>query len=153
MGQTDDILIVKAQTPAEREACFAIREEVFIKGQNVPVERERDGLDDEALHFLATNKGKPVGTARVRFKDEVTAKVERVAVVESARGLKIGKKLMQFIEMDDAVKSRPKIILQAQSYIVPFYESLGYEAYGDELMDVGIPHRNMSKQKVQSLKP
>lgn len=151
MGQTDDILIVKAQSAAERAACFAVREEVFIKGQNVPREREQDGLDDEALHFLASYKGQPVGTARVRFKDNgEKAKIERVAVLSSVRGQRIGEKLMRYIEADSDISTKPIIILEAQSYIVPFYERLGYKASGEEFMDANIPHRFMSKSKARS---
>ncbi|MFY9286894.1 MAG: GNAT family N-acetyltransferase [Alphaproteobacteria bacterium] len=146
MGQTGDIFIAVAQSPEEREACYAIRKTVFIEGQKVPKERERDGLDDEAVHFLALYEGKPVGTLRVRFKDDATAKIERLAVLEAMRGKRIGEALMRFAEADPAISQKQKIILQSQSYIVPFYERLGYKASGEEFLDVGIPHRLMTKE-------
>lgn len=146
MGPTEDISIVKARSPDEREACFAIRNEVFVVEQKVPHERDRDGLDDAALHFLARRGREPVGTARVRFKDNgATAKIERVAIRKPARGLRLGAALMRFIEADDDIGQAARLILEAQTYIIPFYERLGYKASGDEFMDAGIPHRLMSK--------
>ena len=38
-----------------------------------------------------------------------------------------------------------KIILNAQSYAVPFYEKLGYVITSPEFMDADIPHRAMEK--------
>ena len=39
-----------------------------------------------------------------------------------------------------------KAILAAQTHAIGFYEALGYVPFGDEFMDAGIPHRNMSKR-------
>ena len=36
--------------------------------------------------------------------------------------------------------------LSAQSYAIPFYERLGFEAHGDEYDDAGIPHRDMERR-------
>ena len=41
-----------------------------------------------------------------------------------------------------------KIILNAQSYAVPFYEKLGYIITSPEFMDADIPHRAMEKKLI-----
>lgn len=33
--------------------------------------------------------------------------------------------------------------LAAQTHALDFYARLGFEAYGPEFLDAGIPHRNM----------
>ena len=91
----NSITIKPANTKSELEECFRLREEVFIIEQSVPVDRERDEHDATALHFLALVDGKPVGTARVVLKDNGTvAKIQRVAVCRSKRGMGIGKRLI-----------------------------------------------------------
>jgi ElaA protein len=147
MSRTDAIFVARAKTPKEKEACFAIRHEVYIEEQKVLPEEDRDGQDDLALHFLASCENKPVGTARVRFKDGgKTAKIERLAVCRAARGKGFGETIMRAIETDNDVKKASLFVLEAQSYLVPFYERLGYQTSGAEFMDVRIPHRFMSKE-------
>jgi predicted GNAT family N-acyltransferase len=146
MSRTDSIFVARAKTPEEREACFAIRREVFVGEQKVPPEYEYDDHDKVALHFLALHEKKPVGTARVVFKDGgSTAKIGRVAVLKKARGLGTGRAIMQAIEADSDVRQAATFFLESQTYAIPFYERLGYAAYGDEYLDCNIPHRFMSK--------
>ncbi len=35
------------------------------------------------------------------------------------------------------------VYLGAQTHAVPFYERLGYAAFGEEFDDAGLPHRHM----------
>jgi len=147
MPRTDTLFVFKTKTPEEREQCFAVRLKVFVEEQKVPPEYEIDEYDKTALHFLARHGEKPVGAARVVFKDEgKTAKIGRVAVLKQARGLGVGLALMRAIETDAEVKATAKFFLESQTHAIPFYERLGYAAYGDEYLDCNIPHRFMSKE-------
>ena len=49
---------------AHKEVLRAIRGEVFIEEQGVPKDIEWDNHDQQALHFLATLKGKAIGCGR-----------------------------------------------------------------------------------------
>src|SRR5580704_10916778 len=99
------ITIKSANTKSEIEECFRPREEVFIIEQSVPVDMERDEHDATALHFLALIDAKPVGTARVALKDNGrVAKIGRVAVRRSKRGIGIGKRLIAAIEETPALE-------------------------------------------------
>jgi len=131
-----------AYTDPDFETCFQIRVEVFVQEQNVPAEEERDEFDETALHFLARNNGKPAGTARVLQKPGGIAKITRVAVKKSARGLGIGAALMRHIEANVTAQ---QYILDAQTQAQKFYESLGYNAIGEEFMEAGLPHVHMFK--------
>ena len=135
-----------AMTDQEREACFAVRIAVFVKGQNVPLELERDEHDDHAAHILAEDEnGRILGTARLRYLDNI-AKIERVAVLEEARGKGIERGIMAFIIEKAAEKGDiAKLKLGSQSHAIPFYAALGFKTVGEEYMDAGIPHRDMVK--------
>ena len=127
------------------EACLKLRFEVFVDEQGVPIEEERDALDDSATHLLALQDGTPVGTARIVFQDD-TAKIGRVCVVKTARGTGLGAKLIEAcvsVARNQAGITRAK--LGAQTHAIGFYEKLGFEVYGPVYLDAGIDHRDMVK--------
>ncbi len=133
-----------AFTDSDFEHCFQLRLDVFVQEQNVPLEEERDAHDETALHFLASDDGIALGTARVLLKDAGAAKITRVAVAKPARGRGIGIALMRHIE---AAVPATEYLLDAQIHALRFYESLGYAAFGGEFMEAGIPHRHMRKTR------
>jgi predicted GNAT family N-acyltransferase len=45
--------------------CMAVREEVFVKGQNIPIELEADSDDCRSCHWVAYIGEKPVGNVRM----------------------------------------------------------------------------------------
>ena len=65
-----------------KEIC-AIRHKVFVGEQNVPVELEIDGLDDEAKHALAFVDGVPIGTGRILSDGHIG----RVAVLSACTAM------------------------------------------------------------------
>jgi len=77
--------------------CIMIRTRVFVVEQNIAADLETDEWENTATHYLVSDNGKPVATARSRFIDNQTAKIERVAVLQEARGNGIGTKLMHWI--------------------------------------------------------
>lgn len=122
-------------------ACLALRRTVFIEEQNVPEHDELDGLDDVALHVLATDD-KPVGCARILIKDD-EAKIGRVCVLPSHRGTGLGAQIIrQCIEIAKE-KGAARVVLGAQTHALGFYEKLGFVPFGEVYDDAGIPHRDM----------
>ncbi|GGS96918.1 GNAT family N-acetyltransferase [Streptomyces chromofuscus] len=144
-----------AEDEADREACFAVRKEVFVAEQGVPEDVEYDGYDAGALHVLAVREdGVPLGTGRLLYGAEVAGKtggdpsvgsLGRLAVTREARGLGVGGALVRAIE--DAARARglAAVDLHAQTHALGFYERLGYAAYGPEFPDAGIPHQAMRR--------
>ena len=144
-----------AEDPADREACFAVRKEVFVGEQGVPEDLEYDAYDAVAVHVLAVREdGVPLGTGRLLYGEAAAAKVGgdltvgslgRLAVAKEARGLGVGVALVRAIE--DAARARglAAVDLHAQTHALGFYERLGYEAYGPEYPEAGIPHRAMRR--------
>jgi predicted GNAT family N-acyltransferase len=134
-----------ARAPEEREDALAVRRAVFVEEQGVPEDLERDGHESESIHFVAYEEGRPVGAARLRLLDEVTAKVERVAVREDVRGRGWGDRLMDAVESKARRRGVRRLTLHAQLSVVDFYDRLGYEPVGGEFEEAGIPHRKMAK--------
>ncbi len=140
--------ILVATTDIEQAACASIRHQVFVVGQNVPLEREYDGLDEEALHYIAFQEGQAVGTARLRMlpnaDEPEEAKIERVAVLAKARGRGIATELMEQMLADIRKDGRvTQAVLGSQTYIVGFYEKLGFKKTGPVYEDAGLPHIDM----------
>ena len=123
--------------------CRALRRTVFIEEQGVSEADEVDDKDDEAIHLLATQNGKPVGSARLLVMGEI-GKIGRVCVLAEARGAGLGAQLMQAaVTRFRSVPGVTKVKLGAQTHALGFYERLGFTAIGPEFYDAGIPHREM----------
>ena len=133
---------VAAPESADFELCRRIRMIVFVDEQGVPADLEMDDLDATATHLLAFVGGQPVGTARLVDKGDAL-KIGRVAVIKERRGCGAGRHLMEFAI--DVARSRGyrEAVLSSQTYVIPFYERLGFVAEGPEYDDAGIPHRTM----------
>ena len=71
--------------------------------------------------------------------------MERVCVLKELRGKHIGNLIMFELEKYAKSVGMKKIVLNAQSYAVTFYEKLGYSVTSPEFMDADIPHRAMEK--------
>lgn len=123
--------------------CLKVRKEVFIKGQNVPEEREIDGLDPECVHLLLKYNSETCGTLRLREIDKDTMKIERVAVLEKFRGKKLGNSLMQKAIQYLISEGFKKAKLSSQVDVIPFYEKFGFITTGEEYEDAGIMHKDM----------
>ncbi len=133
----------------ELNKCIALRFEVFVDEQKVPIEEERDQydrIDVNIDHFYVTDESVIIGTIRCLRKSPDTMKVGRVAVKREFRKCGVGRFMMQGIEqwmIDQGIKN---LILESQDHAIPFYEKCGYTAYGDFFMDAGIPHKSMNKK-------
>ncbi|MFD3665513.1 GNAT family N-acetyltransferase [Streptomyces sp. NPDC058659] len=150
-----DAYTVREAVGDDREACFTVRREVFVEEQGVPQELEYDTYDETAVHVLAVREdGLPLGTGRLLHGADALGKtggdasvgsLGRLAVAKAARGLGVGAALVRGIE--DAARERglAAVDLHAQTHALGFYERLGYEAYGPEFPDAGIPHRAMRR--------
>jgi predicted GNAT family N-acyltransferase len=143
--------------------AFEIRRVVFVIGQNVPLDREIDGLDDISEHYLVyaqnkpdcekivsdqkTNDGDtpdemPCATARIRLIDNAV-RIERLAVLPEFQGKGIGRALLIRI-IEDCRSLQPKeIFMHAQIQLMDFYTSLGFKKRGHVFMDAGIVHIEM----------
>ncbi len=143
MNANPNVLIKNVSTSTEIDCCLAIRYQVFVVGQNVPLAEEVDGMDEHSEHYLLLYNQLPVGTARVRYLGK-KAKIERVAILDDYQGRGLGHMLMNFIIK--AIRANGQInnaVLGAQSYAIPFYEKLGFIVCSEEYLDANILHKDM----------
>lgn len=136
--------MILAQTDKALQDAMLVRKEVFVNEQKVPLEEEIDEYENTSAHFVLYDEEEPVGAGRFRVKDG-EGKVERICVLEEARGKGSGKLIMNFIEDHARSHNVPALILNAQTHAIPFYENLGYSVTSDEFLDAGIPHKSMKK--------
>lgn len=127
------------------EPALSLRTRVFVEEQDVPMDREVDGKDPDATHFLVRDP-EAVAVARARDYDGAL-KVERVAVASESRGKGYGDTVMDAVESWAAEEGYDRLVLDAQVPVVGFYERRGYTVQDDEPFDdAGIPHRRMAKR-------
>lgn len=130
------------------DEAFEIRREVFVEEQAVPADEEYDEYETSARHFLAFDEhSRPCGTARWRFTLK-GIKLERFAVLQSARGKGVGAALVKKVLED--VGAQPETAgktcyLHAQVTAMPLYAKFGFKPEGDEFLECGIRHYLMKK--------
>ncbi len=134
-----------ATSDHEREDAYSVRRKVFVDEQGVPLSLELDYLDLTAAHFVVYSEDTPIGAGRIRETSEGIGKVERVSILKEYRGKHLGNLIMNALEEHAVATGMHKIILNAQSYAIPFYEKLGYVITSPEFLDADIPHRAMEK--------
>ncbi|MFI0236685.1 GNAT family N-acetyltransferase [Streptomyces sp. NPDC016845] len=149
------VVVRVAESDEDREACFAVRREVFVDEQGVPEELEYDAYDAGAVHVLAVrDDGLPLGAGRLLTGEAAAVKnggasdvgaLGRLAVLKAARGLGVGAALVGAVEEAARGRGMTAVDLHAQTHALGFYERLGYVAYGAEFPDAGIPHLAMRK--------
>lgn len=126
---------------------WQLRSSVFVVEQDCPY-LDLDGRDLEpgTRHLWTAEDGPDGGTrpiAYLRVLDDGSAwRVGRVVVAASHRGQGLAGTLMAAAH--ELCTGRP-VVLDAQSYLVGFYTSLGYEVTGPEFLDDGIPHVPMRR--------
>jgi ElaA protein len=126
----------------ELHDILLLRSEVFVVEQDC-VYQDIDGKDQQALHIIGKKDGKVVAYARcfgpeIYFKD---AAIGRVVVDLNERKYGYGNDIMKASVV--AIKKRyhtKRIKLSAQTYLIKFYESHGFQTTGEAYLEDGIPH-------------
>ena len=129
---------------------FALRIEVFVKEQKVPIELELDEKDhsENTIHIGYFNDNKLIGVARLIDLDKDVIHMGRVVIDKEYRGKGISRKLIIGCETTakNILKREVIIELSAQIQAEKFYESLGYNRINDKIyLDAGIEHVDMRK--------
>lgn len=125
--------------PLSRE----VREEVFVREQEYPIELEFDEADENCWHLVLTDNEKAIATARLLKLSEGVFKPGRIAVLKEYRGKNIGAELLTLIIEKAKEMGAKELHIGAQTYAVGFYEKFGFKTTGEEYMDEHIPHIDM----------
>ncbi len=135
-------MIVRLATTEDMQGLFALRHEVFVLGQGVPEELERDELDAVSDHAVALEDEAVIGTGRL-LPDGT---IGRMAVAEAARGRGIGAAVLTCLEDRARARGLPAVELHAQVHATGFYDRAGYQPFGAVYLEAGIEHQSMRKE-------
>ena len=120
---------------------YALREQVFVIEQGVPVKLEIDEFDNYATHVIALDGITVIACGRlIKLKDYM--KIGRVAVRQEYRGKGIGQKIIMYL-VELAEIARKPIKLDSQLQAINFYKKLGFIEEGEVFLDAGIQHLKM----------
>jgi ElaA protein len=148
MQTNTNIKIFEALSALELYEIMALRQEVFVVEQNCPY-LDADGVDLHAYHLMMRDeKSKLIAYTRL-IPTEVSysgyTSIGRVVSSPSVRGKGVGKLLME--QSIEAIKAyfgtTFPIKIGAQSYLLDFYRSFGFESIGEEYLEDNIPHTKM----------
>lgn len=136
----NDFHVEPASWDSDSDALCAVREQVFVIEQHVPIEEEIDALDPLSRHVIARDAdGNAIGTARLTPKHTIG----RMAVLREWRGRQVGAALLRTLVEQARALGWPEVELHAQTHAIGFYEKAGFVAEGEEFLDCDIPHRVM----------
>ena len=124
-----------------------LRQEVFVLEQNCPYV-DFDGKDFYCFHLMGFDQNNDLQSyARlvpkgISYNNEVS--IGRVLTSMSVRNQGAGRELMlKSIECCNEIWGRGNIRISAQSYLLKFYESLGFSSTGKTYLEDDIPHTEM----------
>jgi predicted GNAT family N-acyltransferase len=133
-----------ARDGVELGQAMRLRDRVFRGEQGVSAAAERDGRDGDALHLVAVEDGRVLGTCRLLFAAG-TAFLGRLAVEPAERRRGIGAALLgEAAERSRAAGAR-RISLHAQLDVRELYAGAGYVERGEAFVEEGIDHVTMEK--------
>ncbi|MDZ7924831.1 MAG: GNAT family N-acetyltransferase [Marinagarivorans sp.] len=136
------IKVRQVRWPAQAAELEKIREQVFIREQQVPPHLEWDGLEQESQHFLAYFNDRPVGVARLVKHHKLT----RMAVLKNYRQQGIGSALIKSVCRAAMHAGMTEIVADAQIAALGFYLNHEFSVTGSSFYDAGILHKPVVKK-------
>ena len=137
-------------TALEWHRVLALRAQVFVVEQNCAYQ-DPDGKDVLSYHLLMESGEELVAYARLvpPGVSYTEAAIGRVVTSQTVRGKGWGKALMEIAIAQTQKKFEVnEICISAQSYLLKFYQELGFVAEGEEYLEDDIPHWKMRLQSV-----
>lgn len=126
------------------EEARLLRTLIFIEEQGFV--REFDDLDDTAVHIVAFDGDKPIGTCRYYPRPDGRYAIGRIAVAREYRGKGVGSALVLEAERRVALLGAKTTVVSAQLRAAGFYRSLGYIEQGSPYPEEHVPHILMVKR-------
>ncbi len=139
-------LIIKTFQELDTKELYEIlkaRASIFIMEQNINYQ-DMDDIDYKSIHFFYMENDKVVAYLRAFYKDDdkEIVQIGRVLTLEHGKGL--GKKLIEnsLPEIKKRLPSK-KIMMDAQTHAISFYEQFGFDVTSEEFLEEGIMHVQM----------
>ncbi len=133
-------------TKEEFHDIVQLRETVFVVEQNCPY-LDVDGKDKRSNHLFLYKRGKVVAYSRliprgVSYPNGLS--IGRVVVSPDFRRKQLAREMMEIaIKKILTLFKENTIIISAQTYLLQFYASLGFQVEGEEYLEDDQPHIKM----------
>jgi YbgC/YbaW family acyl-CoA thioester hydrolase len=140
----------------QQPEAATVRRAVFIVEQAIDEAEEWDAWDTVATHAVVRNHaGLAVATGRLMLNvrdphatpvhpaEPGHCRIGRMAVLRSARGVKLGEQVLQGLLQAARQQGMEQAHLNAQCSAQAFYAKAGFEPVGAVFDEVGIPHQAM----------
>lgn len=115
-----------------------------MREQGIAVALDFDGRDENAIHVLVFRGKKPVATGRLIILENGEGELARIAVLPEARGLGLGKLVVQELEKYAKKQGVKSVFLHPHEYLEKFYANLGYEKTPETM---AVMHYRLIKMK------
>ena len=136
-----------AETEAERQGHFAVRQAIFVVEQGLFAESDVDEFDRQAVPLVAIDRdtGAVVGAVRCYETETGLWYGGRLAVLEEARHNTeaIGPRLCKLAEKVVIERGCHRFLAFIQLQNVRFFERLGWQQVGEPVQHFGEPHQLM----------
>jgi len=128
----------------ELQGAFEVRRQVFAVEQQIAEELVFEKAEDgDEIDIVVKDEGTVIGTARVVFTADNTAKIERMAVLKNFRNRGVGKGIISFLNEEFKRRNKTHIVLHAQYQVIDFYRGCGFRESGLPFEEAGIRHVKM----------
>jgi len=118
-----------------------LREPLGLNFSEEDLQREKDDI------FIACSENERIiGCCILTRLSSETVKLRQMAVDYHDQGKNIGTKIVRFAEQYAVEHGYTTIKLNARKTVSSFYAKCGYAIFGDEFLEIGIPHFLMYKK-------
>ena len=122
-----------------------LRNEILRKPLGLAFDASELEREKEDVLMGAFEEDKLLGCCLLTRMDDRTMRLRQMAVPSGMQGKGIGHALMIFCENVARDMGYKRLIMHARKTALGFYEKLGYNIYGEEFMEITIPHYIMEK--------
>jgi len=130
----------------EYKEVLKLRDEILRKPLGLNFSDEELEKEKNNMHMAAYEDDQMLGCCMLVEEGPETVRLRQMAVVNDVQGKGIGRALMQFAENLARDRGYKRITMHARKNAVGFYEKMGYKKFGDEFMEITIPHVVMEKE-------
>lgn len=122
-----------------------LRDEVLRKPLGLTLDITSLGNEKDSIHIAGFEGSTLQCCLLLTPLGADSLQMRQVAVVTTMQSKGLGRELVLYSEKIARDLGYKEIVLHARKNVVGFYEKLGYNTYGDEYIEVTIPHISMKK--------
>ena len=130
--EPDGLTIELGDWSSLAEGARAVRLEVFVQEQQIPLALEQDSADADALHVLICDRAGLAGGDRAAAQASPgVGQIGRLAVRRGLRGGGLGKVVLKALMTAAAERGDREVMLHAQTSAQGFYTAQGFIPRGE----------------------